>query len=155
MSQIDEGGSFFGSGDRLRKELERLLERAKDQGERVLDTIGIKAGSWQPMADIVETPDEVLIYIDLPGMSAEQLDLEIVGNMLTVSGNRTEQAAAPGEIVHARQRLTGAFERSLPLPVPVNHDRVSAEFQNGVLTIRVGKAERAKTHKVPISVKAS
>ena len=156
MSQLDDqSGSFFGSGDRLRKELERLLERAKDQGERALDAIGIKTGSWQPMADIVETTEDVLISIDLPGMSADQLDLEIVGNMLTISGTRDEQAAAPGEIVHVRQRQTGAFGRTLPLPVPVDHDRVTAEFQNGVLTIRVGKAERSKTHKVPISMKSS
>ena len=156
MSQLgDEGGSFFGSGDRLRKELERLLERAKDQGERALDAIGIKQSSWQPMADVIETPEEVLIYLDLPGMTADQLSLEIVGNMLTISGTRFEKTAAPGEIVHARQRLTGSFGKSIPLPVPVDHDRVTAEMHNGVLTIRVGKAERAKSHKVPISVKAS
>ena len=156
MSQLgDESGSFFGSAERLRKELERLLERAKDQGERALDAIGLKPGLWQPAADIVETPEEVLVTLDLPGMTADQLSLEIVGNMLTISGTRSEQAAAPGEIVHARQRPTGAFGRSLPLPVPVDHDRVTAEMQHGVLTIRVGKAERAKTHKVPIAEKAS
>lgn len=151
MSQYnDEGGSFFGSAEKFRKELERLLDKAKGQGERALDAMGFRGG-WQPPIDLVESVDEVVVTLDVPGMKPEELSLEIVGNMLTISGERIEVASVEGEVVHLRQRATGKFTRSIPMPSPVNHERVNAEVHNGVLTVRLAKSERAKAHKVPIS----
>lgn len=151
MSQLnDDGSSLFGSAERLRKELEKLLDRAKDQGERALDAIGLKGGAWQPAADIVETADDVLVVLDIPGVTADHVSVEIVGNILSVSGTRTIDEPGSGEIVHVRQRLAGKFSKSVPMPVPVNHEQVGAEIHNGVLTVRLAKSEKAKAHKVPI-----
>ncbi len=151
----DDSNGLFGSAEKLRKELERLLEKAKDQGEKALDAIGLRGGTWQPPVNLTESTEEVCVSLDVPGMTSEQLSLEIVGNMLTITGTRPEPQPAPGEIVHLRQRPTGSFERSIPLPVPVDHEKVTAEVHHGVLTIRVAKAERAKTHKVPINERPS
>ncbi len=156
MSQSnDDGSSLFGSAERLRKELEKLLERAKDQGERALDAIGLKGSPWQPTVDLIETAEEVLVTVDLPGVTADQLSVEIVGNILTISGTRSCPEPCCGEIVHLRQRSTGKFTRSVPMPVPVNHEQVRAEMNNGVLVVRLAKSEKAKAHKVPIVERAT
>lgn len=147
----DDASGLFGSAEKLRKELERLLEKAKDQGEKALDAIGLRGGQWQPPVDLTETTDEVIIAVDVPGLTADQLGLEIVGNMLTISGERGEGSATTTEVVHLRQRPSGKFSRSIPLPISVNHEKIVAEVHNGVLTIRLAKAERAKAHKVPIN----
>lgn len=152
MTQTNEDASgLFGSAEKLRKELEWLLDKAKDQGEKALDAIGLRGGHWQPPVDLTESTDEVMIALDVPGLTSEQLNLEIVGNMLTVSGERPDIPAAACEVVHLRQRPCGKFTRAIPLPVAVNHERISAEVHNGVLTIRLAKAERAKAHRVPIN----
>ena len=75
--------------------------------------------------------------------------------MLTVSGERIEVAIVEGEVVHLRQRPSGKFSRTIPLPASVNHERVQAEVHNGVLTVRLAKSERAKPHKVPINERAT
>jgi len=152
MSQTNEDASgLFGSAEKLRKELERLLDKAKDQGEKALDAIGLRGGQWQPPVDLMESTDEVILALDVPGLTSEQLNLEIVGNMLTVSGERPDIAIAACEVVHLRQRPHGKFTRAIPLPIAVNHERISAEVHNGVLTIRLAKAEREKAHRVPIN----
>ncbi len=147
----DDVGGLFGSAEKLRKELERLLEKAKDQGEKALDAIGLRGGQWQPPVDLTESTDEVIIVVDVPGLTADKLGLEIVGNMLTISGERPECASEASEVVHLRQRPNGKFARAVPLPVSVNHEKIVAEVHNGVLTIRLAKAERAKAHRVPIN----
>jgi len=100
---------------------------------------------------VVETNEQVLVIFDVPGMTSESVNVELAGNMLTVSGNRAEGEAVAGQIVHSRQRATGKFSKSIPMPVPVDHEHVAAEIHNGVLVIRLAKSEKAKPHKVPVS----
>lgn len=155
MSQLGEdGGSFFGSAERLKKELERVLDRVKDQGEKALDSMGLRPGVWQPAADVVETGDQVDVTFDMPGLTADAVAVELVGNMLTITGTRPEAEPVAGQIVHQRHRPTGKFSKSIPLPIAVDHEQVAAEMHNGVLSIRLAKSEKAKPHKVPITEKA-
>lgn len=154
MTDFGKSGAFFGSSDRLREELERVIERLKDGGEKALDVFGIRPGDGNLSVDVVETPEAVLVTMDVPGVNADDLSVQIAGNMLTVSGSRPEATTEAGWIVHARHRPSGTFERSVPMPVPVNHEEVSAEVQDGILTVRLGKAEQAKSRSIPINQKS-
>lgn len=151
MSQAPGPENLRMSLEWLRRELDNLLETARSGGERALESMGVLGAgrSWTPSADISEFGDEIRVSVDLPGVSAEAVDVLLVGNMLTVKGER-RMASTPGEQIYQRERSSGTFSRSIPLPVPVEADSVSAEVRNGVLQIRLSKAERAKTRSIKV-----
>jgi len=108
--------------------------------------------TWVPSLDAVENEHAYVVSIDLPGLTAESVDIEFDRNTLTVRGMRERPAAnKEGTRVFFDERAWGSFERSLRFPQYVDADRISAEFANGVLTITVPKSEAAKPRKVLIS----
>ncbi len=152
MSDASEPNPFLNQAEKFRGEVERLVERLKDQGERALDSFGVRPfGVWHPTIDIVETPEHVVVALDVPGVASESLDVQIAGNMLTVSGSRPALDAAAGNVVHTQDRPTGDFARSIPMPVTVDHDAVEAELTDGVLTVKLAKAAQARSHSVPVA----
>ena len=154
MSDSHEPNPFAHQAERFRGEIERLIERLKDQGERALDSLGVRPfGVWQPAADVVETPEHVIVALDVPGLTSESLDVQIAGNMLTVSGSRAELEAAAGNIQHSQERPTGEFARSIPLPIAVDHAAVEAEVSDGVLIVKLAKAAQARAHSIPVGSK--
>lgn len=153
MTDFGKSGGIFGSSDRIREELERVVARLRDGGEKALDAMGIRSGEWQAQADVIETPDSVLVTLDVAGVNAATLDVRIVGNMLTISGSHPIRSLDANWIVHLSNRPQGKFSYSIPMPVPVNHEEVSAESSDGVLTVRLGKAEAAKSRTIPVSSK--
>jgi HSP20 family protein len=154
MSDSHESNPFLHQAEKFRGEVERLVERLKDQGERALDSIGVRPfGVWHPAADIVETPEQVIVALDVPGVMGESLDVQIAGNMLTISGSRPALDAAAGNVVHSQDRPVGEFARSFPMPVAVDHNKVEAEVTDGVLTVRLAKAAQARSHSIPVGSK--
>ncbi len=147
-------GPVTASVEKLRHELDRWLDAAVSQGERALEAVGIResGGPWVPAIDIVETPDEVLVDIDLPGVDPQSVNITLAGNMLTLEGERTQPAEIEGMTTHTQERARGSFSRSIPIPAPVNSEDVSAEAENGVLHVRLSKSERAKARKIEINV---
>ncbi|MGH7128812.1 MAG: Hsp20/alpha crystallin family protein, partial [Planctomycetaceae bacterium] len=99
--------------------------------------------------DVLESPDEVTLLADLPGVEPASIDVTLTGNMLTITAHRSVPERA-GQTVHVQQRSSGQFTRSIPLPSPVNADAISADARNGVLKIRLPKAERAKPRHIRV-----
>ena len=151
MADFGKSGGLFGSSDRIREELERVVARLRDGGEKALDAMGIRTGEWQAQADVIETPDAVLVLLNVPGVASKTLDVKIVGNILTINGSHPMSDMDASWIVHVSNRPQGEFSHSIPMPVPVNHEEVSAEVNDGVLTVRLGKSEAAKSRTIPIS----
>lgn len=151
MTDFGKAGGLFGSSDRIREELERVVARLRDGGEKALDAMGIRSGEWHAQADVIETPDAVLVTLDVPGVASSSLDVKIVGNMLTINGSHPMGDIDANWIVHLNNRPQGQFSHSIPMPVPVNHEEVSADVNNGVLTVKLGKSEAAKSRTIPIS----
>ncbi|MFQ5733034.1 MAG: Hsp20/alpha crystallin family protein [Planctomycetaceae bacterium] len=144
-------GPLSASVQRLRQEFDRWLEAAMSQGGKALDALGLRGSRpWYPAIDVIETPDTVCVAINLPGVDADSVDVSIAGNMLTVKGEAPEIAIGDHDTAHMRQRNAGPFERSIPMPVAVDSERVSAEAKLGVLTIRLAKSERTQTRQIPI-----
>lgn len=139
--------------DRLRTEFDKLLGVAVEQGERALDKLGLfgNEAAWIPRVDLLELEDQVQVDIDLPGVTAEEINITLAGNMLTVTGTRnTGTATTAGQTVRVSERPSGQFRKSVPMPVAVDPEQVTAAVQNGVLTVTLEKSPTEKAHQIPI-----
>jgi HSP20 family protein len=128
--------------DRLRNEFERLLTAAWEQGGKAADALGLKNLADRgivPPVSLVESTEEITVWIDLPGVSAADTEVLLRGNMLTVKGLRRSEPPPVGAHVHRRECASGALERVIPLPAAVDAERVSADSRDGVLTVRFKK----------------
>ena len=108
---------------------------------------------WVPAIDVVETKDAYVLYAELPGVDASQVDIKFEQNVLTLRGTKPSalNVDKDGELrVFAAERVSGGFERSLRLPEFVDADKISADFTNGLLTITVPKAQAAQPRKIEI-----
>jgi HSP20 family protein len=103
-----------------------------------------------PSIDLTETDKTIEVRMDLPGVKAEEIDIEVSGNTLRVSGERKEEKEEKGKTYHRVERYSGSFARSVTLPCAVKEDKVSAQCHDGVLTISLPKTEEAKTHKIKV-----
>jgi HSP20 family protein len=103
--------------------------------------------------DVMETGDDVIVKAEIPGLKAEEVDISLSGDMLTIKGEtKSEQKIEEANYVRQERRF-GAFERTLTLPTSINADKAKAEFENGVLTLTLPKAEGAKPRVIKVKAK--
>jgi HSP20 family protein len=107
---------------------------------------------WVPAIDLVETESDFVLRADLPGLSEDDVSIELEENVLTVSGERKSEHEERNHGYYRVERSSGSFRRTLTLPEGVDADAVKATFDRGVLEIRVPKPEQRKPRKVQISV---
>ena len=137
--------------DTLQGEMNRLFSTFFDTPTGRAGNGGA-ARRWIPAMDLVETDDHFVLKADLPGMSENDVNIEVENNVLTVSGERKTELEDKHEGYYRLERSTGAFSRSLTLPEGVDAGAVTASFENGVLEVRIPKPEEVKPQKVQISV---
>lgn len=155
-NDVRSEGRLTASVERLRRELDHWLEVAFAQGGRALDIMGLRGqgGPWTPAVDVIEGLEEVHIYVDLPGIDPRTVEVTIADNILTVKGDAPLAPAEKTDTVHVRERPQGPFTRSIPIMAPVDPEAVSAEAKDGVLHVRLGKAEQARARHVHIRVES-
>ena len=107
---------------------------------------------WIPPMDLVEQGDEFVLRADLPGVGKDDVKIELEDNVLTVSGERRAEHEERKEGYYRVERASGSFSRSLRLPEGVDPQAVKADFENGVLEVRVPKPEQRKPQRVAINV---
>jgi HSP20 family protein len=107
---------------------------------------------WAPLADMYETKEDVFVTFELPGIREKEVSVSITGDVLTVRGERKLERDLNDEGYHRLERVYGRFERSLPLPMPVQADKVKATYRDGVLEIRLPKVEEVKPKEIKIDV---
>ena len=107
---------------------------------------------WAPAMDLVETDDHYVLRADLPGVSEGDVKIELDDNVLTISGERESAREETKQGYHRVERAYGSFSRALTLPEGVDADGISANFDRGVLEVRIPKPEQRKPRKVAISV---
>ena len=108
------------------------------------------ARRWAPAMDLSETEDALVLRADLPGLGRDDVSIEIKDNVLTVSGERRSEHEHENEGYHRIERSYGSFSRSLTLPQGIDPGAVAAEFDRGVLEVRIPKPEERKPHRVEI-----
>ena len=127
--------------DDVTNRLARLFEDRRGNG-----------GIWAPAVSVAETADELIFTAELPGLSEENVSIEIENDVLTISGEKTEERnEGEGERnYHVWERSYGSFRRSFTLPRAVSSAEANASFENGVLEVRLPKAPEAKGRKIEI-----
>jgi HSP20 family protein len=108
-------------------------------------------GAVTPPIDVHETDDDVVVSAALPGMKAEDVDITLTGRTLTLRGEfKADEKVERDQIIY-RERRYGSFNRTIQLPVRVEGDRAEASFDDGVLTLRIPKAEEVKPRQIRIN----
>jgi len=133
----------------FQSEMNRLFDSFFGRGGR---SVGLLDRVWNPVVDVYETTDELVVTTELPGTKEKDVHVSIVGDVLTIKGERKQDREVKEENYHRMERFYGAFERHIPLPIPVEADKVKATFRDGVLEIRLPKAEEVKPKEIKIQV---
>lgn len=107
-------------------------------------------GAWLPAVDVFDSRDAVVIKADLPGLRAEDVEVSLEENVLTLRGERKPDAAPEDEEIFRIERPAGRFERMVALPQSIRDEECTAEFAAGVLTVRVPKRVAPQPRRVPI-----
>jgi HSP20 family protein len=128
------------------RELDELYKQMNHLLETGVGTEG--ATRWVPLADVEETDDAYTIEMELPGVKQDDVDIEVNGRELTVSGEVKEKERAG--ILRRRTRKVGEFSYSVTLPMEIDAENVSASLDDGILTIRVPKSQRERSRHVTI-----
>lgn len=100
--------------------------------------------------DVAESDERYVVRADLPGISLEDISVNIHDDLLTISAETASESADESKRVLVRERRVGKFSRSLRFPAPVNGDAVEAGLENGVLSVSVPKADGAKPRQIPV-----
>jgi len=123
--------------------------------DQILDTFFGRAPAevaWSPAVDVYETKDDIVVKAELPGVKPEDVEVSIVGDTLTLKGERRKEAEVREEGYYRIERSYGAFQRSLTLPSVVNAEKVKATYKDGLLEIKLPKKEEAKPKTVKVEV---
>jgi HSP20 family protein len=110
--------------------------------------VDVTEGAWIPLADVSETDDAYVVEVDLPGANRDQIDIQVQDRELVITGEIPESEQEGRR--HRRSRRTGRFEFHTYLPGDLNADSVNAQLSDGVLTVTVPKAEKAKPRHIEI-----
>ena len=113
---------------------------------------GLKLADWAPQVDITEDEKEYLVKADLPEMKREEIKVNVVEGVLSVSGERKAEQEEKNKKVHRIERSYGSFLRSFTLPEDANGAKVSAEFKDGVLKVHLPKSPVAKSNAIEVKV---
>jgi HSP20 family protein len=130
----------------LRDEMDRLFGRLWtgapfDGGE---------LGAWAPALNVSETEDEIRVEAELPGIKPEEVDVNVHGDVLTITGERKAEQEDKGRSYHRIERRYGQFVRSLQLPAEVDAGKVSAVYEKGMLIVTLPKSAQSKPRKIEI-----
>jgi len=110
--------------------------------------------AWGIPVDVRENQDSYTIEAMIPGMNADDIDISITDNVLTISAQTNSDQTRDDERYHIRERRFGSFSRTITLPQGINPDQVKADYENGILKLQVPKSEEAKPRRISVSSRA-
>jgi HSP20 family protein len=107
---------------------------------------------WAPAVDVMETDEEFQIRAELPGVEKKDVKLSVENGVLLISGHREQEKEEKGKRYHRIERAYGNFARSFTVPEAVDAEKVTADFKNGLLTVRLPKSEKARPKSIEVEV---
>lgn len=133
----------------MQEQMNRLLDLAwnREPGEE------LREGVWQPLVDIFENDEAVVIRAELPGVEQGAIEVKIEGSTLTIRGERKQDSEVRQENYHRIERYYGPFQRSFLLPQAIDQEKVQAACDKGVLTITLPKKQLTKPRQITVQVK--
>jgi HSP20 family protein len=134
----------------IQNEMNRLFDRFLGRGPAT--TTGTDRQTWVPVVDMYETNDELILSFELAGVREKDISLSVTGDLLTVKGEREFNPQLRDDNYLHTERVYGKFERSVRLLTPVQADRVSATYRDGVLEVRLPKTDEVRPKEINIEV---
>jgi HSP20 family protein len=110
-------------------------------------------GSGMPAVDMYQTDDDVVVKVAVPGMKSEDVQISVTGDVLSIKGETKQESDTKEKAYHIREQRWGSFERTITLPTSVNSEKAQAEFENGVLSVTLPKAEDVKPKTITVKAK--
>jgi HSP20 family protein len=135
--------------------LNRILDEAfaglpfPEQGGNIL------TANWVPATDISEDANTIQVTMELAGVEPDDVRISLENNVLTVRGEKRQEEEENDDRVYRVERIYGMFQRTFVLPNTVEPERIEAQYENGVLRVRIPKAERARPREIPVNFSAS
>jgi HSP20 family protein len=129
----------------LRDEVNRMFSRSLSEGG------GRPAGTWSPPIDVFDTADAIVLKAELPGLKPEDVEVEVDEGVLSIRGERRFTEQVEEGRYHRLERAYGQFARSLSLPTGVRSEDITATFTDGVLEVRVPKADEVRPRKIAVA----
>ena len=111
--------------------------------------------AWLPRLDLVECDKEILVTLELPGLDEKNVDVTLVGDLLTIKGDKKAEIFEKGRTFHRSERTWGSFQRTVQLPCEIDRKNIKAVYIKGVLNVTLPKAESAQRPVSRIEIKAS
>jgi len=108
---------------------------------------------WAPPLEVFEKEDKFVVKAELPGMEEDDIDISVVGDTLTIKGEKKAESEVKEEDYYCCERSYGSFFRSIALPATVDAKKIEASYENGVLEVSLPKAPEVKPKKVPVAAK--
>jgi len=131
----------------LRSPMDDLFESFFQGLDRPLSFFGQRA--W-PAVDVAEKDDEIMVRAEVPGMKPEDIDISVYGNTLTISGEKKQSQEEKGDGFYHVESTSGSFRREIMLSTDVDEEKIEAVCENGVLSVKLPKAEKSRAVKVPV-----
>ena len=133
----------------LREAMDRLFDDAFTRPLSIRDGWSMAT----PAIDMYQTDNEVVVKASIPGIKAEDVQINVTGDVLTLKGEVKQENEQKDRAWHIREQRFGSFERSIALPTDVKSDKAEAVFENGILTITLPKADEVKPKTINIKAK--
>jgi HSP20 family protein len=135
----------------LREAMDHLFDDAFTRPFSVMRNGG---STWStPAIDMYQTNNEVVVKAALPGIKADEVQINVTGDVLTLRGETKQEEEKKDKAWHIREQRWGAFERSVQLPSGVISEKAKADFDNGILTITLPKSEAVKPKTITVKTK--
>ncbi|MBP1691000.1 MAG: Heat shock protein Hsp20 [Bacteroidetes bacterium] len=133
--------------------IQREINRMFDSFFRGPEEDGLQTTSWNPLVDVTENDHSYLLNVELPGVSRNDVKIVVQDNQLTIRGEKKQEKESKNSNYHRVERSYGSFQRTFTLPTTVRAEKIEANYNDGVLTITVPKAEEAKAKEIEVKVK--
>jgi HSP20 family protein len=130
--------------------MDRFMDRFFADFARPIEADDFTGQTFSPAVDIKETQGEYMVTAEVPGIKKEDIHIEVADNLLTIKGERKFEKEEKNESYHRVERSYGTFSRAFTLPTSVKADGIEAKFHDGLLTIRIPKAEEKVPKKIEI-----
>ncbi|MCE5231563.1 Hsp20/alpha crystallin family protein [bacterium] len=143
----------FREMDMLHREIDRLFSQTSWRSplSKVSFLPGLAARAY-PLLRLDDRADEIVVEALAPGIDLDALKVSVINQQLRIEGSKPAPKDVEADAYHRNERSAGAFVRILSLPAPVNPDKITADYKNGILTIKMPKAEHAKPRRITVNV---
>jgi len=143
--------TFPGDMLNMQREINRMFDSFFRTGRH--EDADLVASTWSPAVDIVEQDDDYIVKVELPGVSKDDVKITMEDNVLTIRGEKSQEKETKKGSHHRMERSYGSFQRAFTLPTTVKSDKIEASFKDGILNVKLPKAEEAKRKQIEVTVK--